>query len=80
MGRASSRSLSPARVDTILSLGPHVAVSLHVCVLTSCYKDPSPIGSEPPCDLIYLSPLCKDPVYKYSHIPRCWAQDSSTGI
>lgn len=61
-------------MDAVLCLGPHLAVPLRVCVLTSSYKDAIPIGSGLPCDPIYLNYLFKDTIPKYSHILRAWAQ------
>lgn len=47
------RGLSLWRVEGVPSLRPHTVVPWCVCVLiASSYKDPSPIGSGPPKELI----------------------------
>ena len=77
----SSGGLSPCCADTVLSLHPHTAIPLCVCVLTSSsYKD-SQVGPGPALLTSFsLNHLFKGCVSKYSRIMRSWGLGLQRGI
>lgn len=66
--------VSPGRADAVPFLCPHGTPSVGVCVLTSSSsKGAGQIGSEATVvTSFYLNHLHKNPISKYSHLPKSW--------